>query len=175
LYDLDPFALCLTPSFDIVTRKIIHHTIDETRDEIDFYEHIRNTVETSPKSTWIFVADQLTTHKSESLVRYVAEQCGIKEDLGKKRKIGILENVKSRHAFLTDSSHRIRFVYTPKHCSWLNQVEIWFGILSRKLINRGNFTSKDDLREKLNRFIDYFNEKLAKPYKWTYEGKAMMV
>jgi len=166
-------TLCLTPSFNIVTGKIIHHTIDETRDEIDFYEHIRNTVETSPDSTWIFVADQLTTHKSECLVRYVAEQCGIKEDLGKKGKRGILENVPSRHAFLTEPSHRIRFVYTPKHCSWLNQVEIWFGILSRKLINRGNFTSKDDLQEKLNRFIDYFNEKLAKPYKWTYKGKAM--
>jgi transposase len=83
--------------------------------------------------------------------------------------------VPSRHAFLTDISHRIRFVFTPKHCSWLNQVEIWFGILSRKLINRGNFTSLDDLREKMNRFIDYFNENLAKPYKWTYEGKALTV
>lgn len=85
------------------------------------------------------------------------------------------DNVPSRHVFLTEGSHRIRFVYTPKHCSWLNQVEIWFGILSRKVINRGSFTSKDDLREKLNRFVDYFNEKLAKLYKWTYEGKAMMV
>ncbi|PCH93656.1 MAG: IS630 family transposase [Gammaproteobacteria bacterium] len=166
-------TLCLTPSFNIVTGKIISHTIDETRDEIDFYEHIRNTVETSPNSTWIFVADQLTTHKSESLVRYIAEQCGIQGDLGVKRKRGILENVPSRQAFLTDASHRIRFVFTPKHCSWLNQVEIWFGILSRKLINQGSFTSKDDLRSKLNRFIDYFNENLAKPYRWTYKGKAL--
>lgn len=165
-------TLCLTPRFNLVTGKIIDHTVDDTRDEIDFYEHIRNTVETSPDSTWIFVTDQLTTHKSERLVRYVAEQCGIKADLGIKRKRGILENVPSRHAFLTDTSHRIRFVFTPKHCSWLNQVEIWFGILARKLINRGNFTSKDDLREKINRFVDYFNENLAKPYKWTYQGKA---
>jgi len=166
-------TLCLTPSFNIVTGKIISHTIDETRDEIDFYEHIRNTVETSPNSTWIFVADQLTTHKSESLVRYIAEQCGIQGDLGVKRKRGILENVASRQAFLTDASHRIRFVFTPKHCSWLNQVEIWFGILSRKLINRGSFISKDDLRGKLNRFIVHFNENLAKPYQWTYKGKAL--
>ena len=166
-------TLCLTPSFNVVTGKIIHHTIDETRDEIDFYEHIRNTVETSPDSGWVFVADQLNIHKSECLVRYIAEQCGIKGELGVKRRSGILENMASRQAFLTDKSHRIRFVFTPKHCSWLNQVEIWFGILSRKLINRGSFTSQEDLRDKINRFIGYFNENLAKPYQWTYKGKAL--
>jgi len=168
-------TLCLTPSFNVVTGKVIYHTIDETRNEIDFYEHIRNTVETSVESGWVFVTDQLTTHKSESLVRYIAEQCGIKKELGIKGKSGILESVASRQKFLTNTSHRIRFVFTPKHCSWLNQVEIWFSILSRKLINKGDFSSKDDLREKMTRFIDYFNENLAKPYKWTYKGKALMV
>lgn len=166
-------TFCLTPSFNVVTGMIMHYTIDATRDEIDFYEHIRNTVETSVDSTWIFVSDQLNTHKSESLVRYVAEQCGIKEDLGIKRKSGVLKNMKTRKAFLTDKSHRIRFVYTPKHCSWLNQVEIWFSILSRKLLNRGDFSSMGDLRDKMTRFIDYFNKHLAKPFKWTYKGKPL--
>jgi transposase len=81
--------------------------------------------------------------------------------------------MQSRQAFLIDKSHRIRFVFTPKHCSWLNQFEIWFSILSRKLLNRGDFGSLGDLRDKMRRFIDYFNERLAKPFKWTYKGKPL--
>lgn len=166
-------TLCLTPSFDVVSGRIIHHRIAETRGEIDFYEHIKQTVATSPKSTWVIVVDQLNVHKSEALVRFVADSCDIDEDLGVKGKSGILKNMNSRQRFLNDASHRIRFVYTPKHCSWLNQVEIWFGILSRKLLNRGDFCSLDDLQEKMTRFINYFNERLAKPFKWTYKGKAL--
>ena len=119
----------------------------------------------SPESGWVIVADQLNVHKSESLVRYIAKHCGVTDELGIKGKSGILKNIASRQAFLTDESHRIRFVFTPKHCSWLNQVEIWFGILSRKLLNRGDFSSMDDLRNKMDRFIDYFNKNLAKPFK----------
>lgn len=166
-------TLSLTPSFDVVTGKIISHRISETRGEVDFLEHIKQTVALSPLSTWIFVADQLNVHKSASLVRYIAQQCHIHLDLGVKGRSGILESMPSRQAFLTDTSHRIRFIFTPKHCSWLNQVEIWFGILSRKLLNRGDFCSLDDLQEKLNRFIEYFNERLAKPFRWTYKGKAL--
>lgn len=166
-------TLCLTPSFNVATGKIEAHTIDATRNEQDFLKHVKKTVETSPKSQWIIVLDQLNTHKSESLVRWVAKVCKIKDELGKKGKEGILKSTKSRMDFLTNKDHRIRFVYTPKHCSWLNQVEIWFSILARKLLNRGNFSSTDNLRLKLDRFIQYFNEKLAKPFKWTYEGKAL--
>ena len=90
-----------------------------------------------------------------------------------KGKSGVLHNQNSRQAFLTDKSHRIHFVFTPKHCSWLNQVEIWFGILSRKLLARGSFKSQDDLQGKMERFIKYFNNNLAKPFKWTYKGKAL--
>lgn len=168
-------TLSLTPSFDVVTGKVIQHRIGETRGEVDFCEHIMQTVALSPDSTWIFVADQLNVHKSESLVRYIAESCGITDDLGKKGKKGILKNQVSRQKFLTDKSHRIRFVFTPKHCSWLNQVEIWFGVISKKLLNRGNFSSLEDLNNKMERFIKYFNESLAKPYKWTYKGKALSV
>jgi len=166
-------TLCLTPSFNIATGAIDTHTIDTTRNEQDFLEHIKKTVKTAPNCQWIFILDQLNTHKSESLVRWVAQQCKIDQPLGIKGKEGILKDMGSRMAFLTNSKHRIRFVYTPKHCSWLNQVEIWFSILARKLLNRGSFSSIDNLRDKLNRFIVYFNENLAKPFKWTYGGKAL--
>ena len=166
-------TLSLTPSFNVVTGQIMQHRIAETRGEIDFYEHIKETVALSPESGGVFVADQLNVHKSESLVRYIAKHCGITDELGVKGKSGILKSIASRQAFLTDESHRIRFVFTPKHCSWLNQVEIWFGILSRKLLNRGDFNSMDDLRNKMERFIDYFNKNLAKPLKWTYKDKAL--
>jgi len=166
-------TLCLTPSFNIATGMIDAHTIDETRNEQDFLDHIKKTVNTSPESQWIFVMDQLNTHKSESLVRWVSEICQINKELGEKGKEGILKNMNSRMAFLTNAEHRIRFVYTPKHCSWLNQVEIWFSILARKLLNRGSFSSLENLRLKLNRFIEYFNKNLAKPFKWTYEGKIL--
>lgn len=166
-------TLCLTPCFDVVDGTIVNYKIAQTRNEQDFVELIEDTVAQHPESEWVFVADQLNVHKSESLVRYIAQQCGIDADLGIKGKEGILKTMQSRMDFLTDKNHRIRFVFTPKHCSWLNQVEIWFGILSRKLLNRGNFSSIGDLRLKMERFIDYFNEYLAKPYKWTYKGKPL--
>ena len=166
-------TLCLTPSFNVLTGKIDHHTIAETRDENDFADHIKNTVSLAPEASWIFVSDQLNTHKSESLVRFISEACELKDDLGVKGKSGILQSMDSRMEFLSNEAHRIRFVYTPKHCSWLNQVEIWFGILSRKMLKRGSFKSKDELQNKMNDFIKYFNENLAKPFKWTYEGKVL--
>lgn len=86
----------------------------------DFVKHIASIINTNPLDKWIFVSDQLNTHKSESLVRLVAEHCNIETDLGIKGKSGILQSMKSRAEFLTDASHRIRFVYTPKHSSWLN-------------------------------------------------------
>jgi transposase len=79
----------------------------------------------------------------------------------------------SREAFLADATHRIRFVYTPKHCSWLNQVEIWFSVLVRRLLKRSSFGSLTELRERIESFILYFNETLAKPYRWTFTGRAL--
>jgi transposase len=136
--------------------------------------HIQATVATDPNAKWVFIADQLNTHKSASLVKYVAELCGIKTPLGEKGQSGILENMASRAAFLQCSEHRVRFVYTPKHCSWLNQVEIWFGILSRRLLKRGSFPSIEALNQRIHAFIDFFNETLAKPFRWTYIGKPLL-
>ncbi len=87
--------------------------------------------------------------------------------------IVVVAQMATRKAFLEDSEHRIRVVYTPRHTSWLNQVEIWFSILSRRALKRASFTSLDDLRQRLLEFIDYFNAVLAKPFKWTYAGKPL--
>ena len=166
-------TLCLTANFNVATGKVLSPTLQPTRDEKDFARNIQQLINTDAAAGWIFVLDNLNTHSSESLVRLVADACAIKEDLGTKGKRGPLASMESRSAFLADPTHRIRFVYTPKHCSWLNQVEIWFSILVRRLLRRASFTSLDDLRARVLAFIDYFNAVLAKPFRWTYTGRQL--
>ena len=166
-------TLCLIANLDVSAGRIISPSIGETRTEQDFQRHISRTVNDAPHvKKWLFVVDNLNTHQSESLVVWVAELGGLSIDcLGVKGKIGILQTMSSRALFLQDPTHQVCFLYTPKHCSWLNQIEIWFGILSRKLLRRGNFVSQADLKTQLEEFIAYFNAVLAKPFKWTYDGK----
>ena len=166
---------CLIGNFDVVTGEVRMPTLGATRTEEDFVAHVRRTVASDPKAGWIFVVDNLNVHQSESLVRYVAEQCGLDVDLGKKGRRGILRSMATRKKFLSDVAHRIRFVYVPKHTSWLNQIECWFSILVRRVIKRGSFTSTQDLRQKILAFIDYFNKTMAKPFKWTFTGRPVNV
>lgn len=165
----------LIASRNILTGEIIAPLIRPTRTELDFVEHIRNVIALDSKSEYILIMDQLNTHKSESFVKFIAEQCGIdKETLGIKGEKGILKSMETRKAFLSDKTHRIRVVYTPRHCSWLNQIEIWFSILTRQLLNRRySFKSVTELEEKIAQYIEYYNKHLAKPFKWTYAGKLL--
>jgi transposase len=166
-------TLSFIGNFLVTTGELIAPTIGPTRTEADFASHIEQTVATDPEASWVFVVDNLNIHCSETLVKTVAKACQLEQPSGKKGVRGVLKSVASRQAFLSERSHRIRFVYTPKHSSWLNQIEVVFGVVMRKVIRRGSFTSVADLKSKLLNFIDYFNRVFAKPFNWTYTGRPL--
>lgn len=163
-------------NFDVVTGQVVLPSVGPTRTELDFAAHIARTVTSAPEVTqWHVVLDNLNTHQSEALVRFVASESDLAIDLGEKGRSGILATQARRAAFLSDPTHRIVFHYTPTHASWMNQVEIWLGMLVRKVIRRASFTSVTDLQHKVLAFIAYFNQTMAKPFKWIYEGKPLQV
>ena len=157
-------------SWDVAQGKVCRYDLAPTRNEKDFANHIASAIALDPSGEWIFIVDRLNTHQSESLVRLVAKECEFSQELGVKGKSGLLQSMPSRATFLSDPSHRIRFVYLPKHTSWLNQIECWFSILVRRLLKRGNFTSTSDLKRQIEQFIAYFNRTLAKPFVWNFKG-----
>jgi DDE superfamily endonuclease len=161
-------------NFDVVTGQVIVPSWGPTRTEEDALAHLQRLIASDPQATrWRIIVDNLNTHQSEAWVRWIAQREGIApQTLGVKGKSGILHSMESRAAFLHDPTHQIVVYYTPKHASWMNQVEIWLSILVRKLLKRGNFLSVDDLRDQILAFIAYYNRTMAKPIKWTYTGLA---
>jgi len=163
----------LIANLAVATGQILTPSLGPTRTEEDFAAHIARTVAADPTAGYIFLVDQLNTHQSESLVRLTAQFEGYRDALGVKGKSGILQSMASRVVFLSDPARWIQFVYLPKHTSWLNQIEIWFSILVRRLLKRASFASTDDLRTRILAFIAYFNQH-AKPFRWTYTGRHLM-
>lgn len=164
-------TVCLMAAVDVAKGSITHYRLHETRDEGDFLVFIQETANKYPKGDEIiFMADQLNTHLSASLVKWIAAQIGFQGELGTKNYKGILKSMETRKEFLECTTHRIRFVYTPKHCSWLNPIENWFAKLQRHVINHGNFTSIEDVGNKIQNYIGFYNECLVKPLKWKFKG-----
>ncbi len=164
----------LIASFDVASGHIAQADVGDRRTEEELDAHVRALLAQSPDAPKThIVMDCLNTHQSEALVRIVAEHEAQPAKLGENGKSGILKSMATRTAFLSDPAHRLVLHFTPKHCSWLNQIEIWFSILVRKLLRRSSFTSKAHLRTRILEFIDYFNRTMAKPFKWTYKGKPL--
>jgi putative transposase len=166
----------LIASFDVAHGRVVEAMVGETRTETDFVSHLQQLIASDPvPHKWHLVMECLNTHQSESLVRSIAQMEELEQDLGIKGKSGIVQSMKTRAEFLSHPNHQIVFHFTPKHSSWLNQIEIWFSLLVRKLLRRESFTSKAMLKQRILQLIDYFNRTMAKPFKWTYKGKALAV
>lgn len=164
----------LIAAINVRDGQLINAHLQQTRNEKDYANFLKETVATLPEMDKIVIlSDQLNTHLSETLVRWVAESGGYgEEDLGIKGESGILKNIETRRVFLESEYHRIRFIFTPKHCSWLNPIENWFAKLQRHTIKNGNFLSVKELEEKIKKYIDFYNKRLAKALKWKFKGFA---
>jgi transposase len=164
-------------SRNVATGEIVEPMVQPTRTEKDFLAHIGSVISLHPDDRHVFIVDNLNTHMSESLVRMTARIEDMDETgLGIKGKCGVLKSKQSRAGFLSDTSHRIVFMYTPKHCSWLNQIECWFSIITRRLLNRrASFKNVLDLEDKIKSFIEYYNQNMKKPFLWNYKGKILRV
>jgi transposase len=116
------------------------------------------------------------TRNRFDLIRFL-DQCDAEIPVVKGQQIvAITDNLSTRgtdevKAWLK-AHPRWRFQFTPTHASWLNQIEIFFSILSRRLLKNGTFTSETDLAEQMLAFIETYNQ-TAKPFKWTYQGKVL--
>ena len=162
----------LIAAVDVGKGELINAHLQPTRDEQDFGNFIKETVSMLPEMDKVVIlSDQLNTHLSETLVRFIAEEGGYtQEDLGVKGGSGILKNMQTRKEFLECEYHRVRIIFTPKHCSWLNPIENWFAKIQRHVIKNGNFVSVKELEDKIRSYIAFYNDQLAKPLKWKFKG-----
>ncbi|MEM6699498.1 MAG: transposase [Bacteroidota bacterium] len=157
---------------NVETGKLVHRHLGQTRNEEDFAKFVEVVVDELPQMDQVvLLSDQLNTHISATLVEWIAEQEEYEPiEIGVKGKSGFLKNMETRMAFLERSHHRIRFIYTPKHCSWLNPIENWFAKVQRHVIRNGNFSSVSELENKILAYVEFYNRCLAKPLKWKFKG-----
>lgn len=159
----------LMAAVNVESGALVHYHLGPTHKEVDFADFVKATVGKLPSMDRVIIlADQLDTHLSETLVRWIAEGDG--EQVGEKGKSGILRRQHSRREYLENEHHRVRFIFTPKHCSWLNPIENWFAKLERHVTGSGNFTSVEQLCKRIAEYIEYYNRQLAKPLNWKFAG-----
>jgi len=162
---------CLTAATEVNTDKIVHSRMSSTNNTADFVTFFLVLAKMFPCSDKIIILlDNLSTHSTPDLVRAVAQVLNYKGDLGKVGSRGILKNVASRKEFLEDHQHRIQFLFTPVHCSWLNPIENWFSKLQRQMLTRNSFNSLTDLKKNIQDYIQYYNMNLSKIIKWKFSG-----
>jgi hypothetical protein len=159
---------CLIASLAVPTGHVLGDVLAR-RTAKDFCRHIRHTAAQFPEiERFHWVMDNLNTHWSLDLCRTVARLSQVRFEPRH------LKTGRQRRTFLTDPDHKHVIHYTPTHGSWLNQIEIWFGVLQRRLLRRGEFRSKKDLTEQLLAYIAFYNAHWAHPYKWTYTGQPLV-
>jgi transposase len=156
---------CLTAGLEVATGEVMGLLTSNRPGEV-FGEFIEWVCQIYAEAHSIhIVLDNLNTHYHALACQVVADFCNCKT--------GPIKTGRQRKDFLKDPSKRMVFHFAPSHASWLNQIEIWFSTLVRKVIRRGDFSSVDDLQDKIIKFIEYYNKYLAKPCKWTYTGKPL--
>lgn len=144
-------------------------SIGATRKIPDFVAHLKHAYQNLPRmKRYDWVMDNLNTHWSLDVCRLVARWCKIPFEPEKLKK-GV-----QRRAFLSHPTHRHVFHFTPKHGSWLNQAELFFGVLQRRFLARGSFSSLKDFERRLERYLKDYNARHAHPYRWTYTGEPLV-
>jgi transposase len=159
---------CLLTTFCVATGKVVWD-LGSTRTAEDWGRHLQHVVEQFPNGRgYDWVVDNLNTHWSLVVCRLVARWEGLR--IEERR----LANGAQRRAFLSDPSHRHVFHFTPIHGSWLNQVELFFSVLGRRLLKRGDFAGAAEFEERLRHWLVRYNAEQAHPYRWTYTGEPLV-
>jgi transposase len=158
----------LIASFVVPTGQVVWN-LGVTRTSKDFATHLAHVTAQFPgQQRFHWVLDNLNTHWSLDVCELMARLNGTPFF---KRS---LKTGRERRAFLTDPGHKHVFHFTPKHGSWLNQVELWFSTLSRRWLKRADFTSAEEFIEPLQAYMNDYNAFRAHPYRWTYTGQPLV-